>query len=159
VAMSGMGAHGAPIEILLVDDDPGDVILAREALAEYKVRNHVTVLGDGREAIAFLRREPPFADAVRPDLVLLDLNLPGLDGRAVLEALRADPDLSRVPAAVLTTSRAEQDMVRGFHLGAQFYVTKPVDFEALTEIVRQVEQFAFRVDRAGPARSGQRPTR
>jgi CheY-like chemotaxis protein len=136
-----------PIEVLLVEDDEGDVLMTREALDEGKVFNRLSVVGDGVEAIAYLRREQPYADATRPDLVLLDLNLPKRDGRQVLEEVKADPDLRRIPIVVLTTSEAEEDVLRSYDLHANAYVTKPVDFERFVEVIRQIDDFFISVVR------------
>ncbi|MBI2911413.1 MAG: response regulator [Chloroflexi bacterium] len=130
-----------PIEILLVEDNPGDVRLTREALKEGKVRNRMSVARDGAEAMAFLRQEGEYADAPRPHLILLDLNLPGKDGREVLEEIKADPDLMRIPIVVLTTSRAEQDILRSYELHANCYVTKPVDLDQFIKVVQAIEDF------------------
>ena len=130
-----------PIEILLVEDNPGDVRLTREALAEAKVRNNLAVANDGVEALAYLRREPPHENATRPDLVLLDLNLPRKDGREVLAAIKADPDLRRLPVVVLTTSAAEQDILESYNLYANCYITKPVDLDQFLAIVTSIEDF------------------
>jgi CheY-like chemotaxis protein len=138
---------GRPIEILLVEDDPGDTLITREALDQSKVTNNLSVVTNGEEAIAFLRRTGEFADAVRPDLVLLDLNLPRRDGREVLEEVKEDPDLRRIPVVVLTTSGAEEDIVRSYDLHANAYVTKPVDFERFVDVVRQIDDFYFTVVR------------
>jgi DNA-binding response OmpR family regulator len=144
-------ADDALIDILLVEDDPGDVLITREALADHKVRNRVTVLPDGRQAIAYLRRLPPWGDVPVPDLVLLDLNLPGADGRAVLEVIRSERATADVVVAVLTASSLDEAMLRGFGLDVEMYVTKPVDFASLDAIVRRVDRFAVRVDRVGPS--------
>jgi two-component system response regulator len=136
-----------PIEILLVEDDPGDVLITREALEHSKLVNNLHTVGNGEEALAFLRQEGEFVDAVRPDLVLLDLNLPRRDGREVLAEVKGDPDLRRIPIVVLTTSQAEEDIVRSYDLHANAYVTKPVDFEQFVHVVRQVDEFFFTVVR------------
>jgi CheY-like chemotaxis protein len=132
---------GRPIEILLVEDNPGDVRLTIEGLNEGKVRNNLHVAKDGVEALAFLRREAPFADAVRPDLILLDLNLPRKDGREVLAEIKADADLKTIPVVVLTTSRAEQDVLHSYQLQANCYITKPVDLEQFIMVVKSIEDF------------------
>jgi chemotaxis family two-component system response regulator Rcp1 len=132
---------GRPIEILLVEDNPGDVRLTIEGLNEGKVRNNLHVARDGVEAIAFLRREGQFSDAVRPDLILLDLNLPRKDGREVLADIKSDPDLKTIPVVVLTTSRAEQDVLHSYELQANCYITKPVDLEQFITVVRSIENF------------------
>lgn len=136
-----------PVEILLVEDDPGDVLMTREALEESKLFHTLTVLDNGEEAIKFLRREAPYEDAVRPDLVLLDLNLPRLDGREVLSIVKTDPSLRQIPCVVLTTSDAEDDVARSYDLHANAYVTKPVDFTSFTRVVRQIDDFFFTIVR------------
>jgi chemotaxis family two-component system response regulator Rcp1 len=130
-----------PIEILLIEDNPGDARLTQEALREARVSNRLSHVTDGVEAMAFVRREPPFADAARPDLILLDLNLPRKDGREVLAELKADPVLRLIPVVVLTTSEAEQDILRTYELHGNCYITKPVDLEKFLHIVRAVENF------------------
>jgi chemotaxis family two-component system response regulator Rcp1 len=132
---------GRPIEILLVEDNAGDVRLTREALREGHVRNNLTVARDGAEALAMLRHEPLFGEAPRPDLVLLDLNLPKGDGRQVLTEMKNDPDLRRIPVVVLTTSKAEEDVLRSYDLHANSYITKPVDFDQFITMVRSIEAF------------------
>lgn len=136
-----------PIEILLVEDDPGDVELTRETLVESKVMLNLNVASDGIEALAYLRKEGSFAEAVTPDLLLLDLNLPRKDGREVLEEVKADPQLRSIPVIVLTTSQAEEDILRSYGLGANCYIPKPVGFEQFTEVVRSIEEFWFTVVR------------
>jgi two-component system, chemotaxis family, response regulator Rcp1 len=137
----------APIEILLVEDNPGDVRLTVEALKEGKVRNHMSVVTDGEKAMSFLRREDGYADSPRPDLILLDLNLPRKDGREVLAEIKEDPDLRRIPVVVLTTSKAEEDIVRSYNLHANCYITKPVDLDQFISVVRSIEDFWFSVVR------------
>jgi two-component system, chemotaxis family, response regulator Rcp1 len=132
---------GRPIEILLVEDNPGDVRLTVEGLNEGKVRNHLHVARDGVEALAFLRREGEFSNAVRPDLILLDLNLPRKDGREVLQDLKSDPMFRTIPVVVLTTSRSEQDVLRSYELQANCYITKPVDLEQFITVVKSIEDF------------------
>ena len=132
---------GRPIEILLVEDNPGDVRLTIEGLNEGKVRNNLHVAKNGVEAVAFLRREGEFADAVRPDLILLDLNLPRKDGREVLADIKSDPVLTTIPVVVLTTSRAEQDVLHSYQLQANCYITKPVDLEQFITVVKFIEDF------------------
>jgi len=139
-----------PIEILLVEDNPGDVRLTREALKEGKVKNRLTVASDGVEAMAFLRREGEYASSPRPDLILLDLNLPRKDGREVLAEIKADPALRRIPVVVLTTSDAEQDVLRSYNLHANCYVTKPVVLEKFLAIVRSLEDFWLTIVRLPP---------
>jgi CheY-like chemotaxis protein len=129
------------IEILLVEDNPGDVELTREALHDGKIHMNLSVVSDGVEALAFLRREGAYGDAPRPDLILLDLNLPKKDGRAVLADVKADPSLRHIPVVILTSSQAEQDIVRAYDLHANCYVTKPVDLDQFITIVRSIEQF------------------
>jgi chemotaxis family two-component system response regulator Rcp1 len=133
--------NGRPAEILLVEDNPGDVRLTIEALRESKVVNNLNVARDGVEALAFLRREGAYADAVRPDLILLDLNMPRKDGREVLAEIKAEPTLRTIPVVVLTTSRAEQDVVRSYELQANCYITKPVDLEQFFTVVKSIENF------------------
>jgi CheY-like chemotaxis protein len=135
------------IEILLVEDDPGDVLMTREAFEDYKVRNQLHVVNDGVEAMAFLRQEGEHAGKPRPDLVLLDLNLPKMDGREVLEAIKSDTSLSSIPVVVLTTSEAEEDVLSSYSLHANAYVTKPVDFESFIGVVRQIDDFFVTVVR------------
>lgn len=142
---------GVAIEVLLVEDDPGDVLMTREAFEDNKVQNHLHVVNNGVDALAFLRREGDYADAPTPDLVLLDLNLPRMDGREVLAAVKADPELRSIPVVVLTTSEAEEDVLRSYALHANAYVTKPVDFERFIEIVRRIDDFFVSVVRL-PAR-------
>ncbi len=132
---------GLMINVLLIEDDPGDVLITREAFAENKVRNQLSVVSDGVNALAFLRREDGYADAPRPDLILLDLNLPRMDGHEVLEKIKSDADLQRIPVVVLTTSDAEEDVLRSYDLHANAYVTKPVDFERFLGVVRQIDEF------------------
>jgi chemotaxis family two-component system response regulator Rcp1 len=130
-----------PIEILLVEDNPGDVRLTKEALKEGRLRNNLNVAPDGVEALAFLRREGRFADVKRPDVILLDLNLPRKDGRQVLAEIKRDERLRRIPVVVLTTSRDEEDIHRSYDLHANCYITKPVDLDACIGIVRSIEEF------------------
>ena len=135
------------IVILLVEDDPGDVLMTREAFADYKVRNELHVVDDGVDAMAFLRQEGQYADRPRPDLVLLDLNLPRMDGREVLEAIKSDAELASIPVVVLTTSEAEDDILQSYSLHANAYVPKPVDFERFIEVVRRIDDFFVTVVR------------
>ncbi|GAA3935045.1 response regulator [Actinomadura viridis] len=130
-----------PIEVLLVEDDPGDVLLTREAFEDNKVGNNLNVVNDGEEAMAFLRREEPYTDAPRPDLMLLDLNLPRKDGREVLQEIKDDAVLRTIPIVVLTTSEADEDILRSYNLHANAYVTKPVDFDQFIQVVRQIDDF------------------
>jgi len=138
------------VEILLVEDNPGDVRLTREALREGKVRNNLNVVDDGVKALAFLRREGEYAEAPRPDLVLLDLNLPRMGGREVLEAIKANPELRSIPVVVLTSSQAEQDIARAYELQANCYVTKPVDLDQFIAVVKSIEDFWFTIVRLPP---------
>jgi CheY-like chemotaxis protein len=139
--------RAVPIEILLVEDNAADVRLTREALKDAKVHNQLHVAADGVEAMAFLRREGRHADAPRPDLVLLDLNLPKKDGREVLEESKQDPGLQNIPVVILTTSQAEEDVLRSYQLHANAYVTKPVDLERFLEVVRSIESFWLEIVR------------
>jgi CheY-like chemotaxis protein len=139
-----------PIEVLLVEDDPGDVLMTQEAFEEHKVRNNLAVVNDGTEAIAYLRREGQYADVGRPDLVLLDLNLPRRDGREVLAEIKNDPDLRQIPVVVLTTSQADEDILRSYQLHANAYVTKPVDFDRFIAVVRQIDEFFVSVVKLPP---------
>jgi CheY-like chemotaxis protein len=134
-----------PIDILLIEDDPGDIMLTREAFADHKLRNRLVVYSDGRQALRYLRREGP--DSSLPDLILLDLNLPGLDGRDLLTQLSADPVLSAIPVVVLTNSLAEQDILRARRLRVADYVCKPVDFARLVDVVKHIESLAFTIVR------------
>jgi CheY-like chemotaxis protein len=138
---------GQPIEVLLVEDDPGDVLLIQEAFADNKLLNNLNVVNDGEQALAYLRREGPYADAPRPDLMLLDLNLPRKDGREVLQEVKSDEGLRTIPVVVLTTSEAEEDVLRSYQLHANAYVAKPVDFERFVSIVRQIDDFFVSVVR------------
>ncbi|MEU5716994.1 response regulator [Streptomyces sp. NPDC020403] len=136
-----------PIEVLLVEDDPGDELMTREAFEDNKIRNTLHVVRDGQEALDFLYRRGEYADAPRPDLVLLDLNLPKYDGRQVLERIKTDPELALIPVVVLTTSSAEEDILRSYKLHANAYVTKPVDLEQFIGAVRQIDDFFVSVVR------------
>lgn len=133
--------YGKSVEILLVEDNPGDVRLTQEALRGVKVRNSLSVVEDGVEAMAFLRREGAYANAPRPDIVLLDLNLPRMDGTEVLAAIKGDPDFKCIPVVVLTTSQADEDIVRSYRLNANCYVSKPVDFDQFIHVVQSIEDF------------------
>lgn len=138
-----MRAHRdhSPIEILLVEDNPGDVRLTQEVLKEGRIRNTLNVVTDGVEALAFLRREGAYADAPLQDMVLLDLNLPRMDGREVLAEIKGDPELRQIPVVVLTTSSAEVDIVKAYDLHANCYITKPVDLDQFENVVRSIEDF------------------
>lgn len=132
---------GRSIEILLVEDSPGDVRLTQEALKEGKIRNKLTVASDGVEALAVLRRQGAYANAPRPDIILLDLNLPRVDGREVLAAIKKDLALHRIPVVVLTTSKAEEDVLKSYELSANCYITKPVDLDQFIAVIRSIEDF------------------
>ena len=129
------------VDVLLVEDDDGDVLMTREAFEHHKIRNKLHVVQDGEEALQFLHREGPYADAPRPGLILLDLNLPRRDGREVLAELKADPELRVIPVVVLTTSEAEEDILRSYSLHANAYVSKPVDFDRFVDVIRQIDDF------------------
>ncbi|HQV47787.1 MAG: response regulator [Dokdonella sp.] len=140
-----MNATAAPfsqvVEILLVEDNEGDIRLTREALKEGRIRNRLNVVSDGEQALRFLRREQEFAGMPRPDLVLLDLNLPRLDGREVLAAIKKDPDLKQIPVVVLTSSRADEDLLKAYDSHANCYISKPVGFEDFMQVIRSIENF------------------
>ena len=129
------------IDVLMVEDDDGDILMTREAFEYYKVQNRLHVVTDGEQALQFLRRQGPYADAPRPGLILLDVNLPRVSGLEVLAELKNDPDLLVIPVVMLTTSRAEEDIVRSYSLHANAFVTKPVDFEHFMEAIRQIDNF------------------
>jgi CheY-like chemotaxis protein len=139
-----------PIEVLLVEDDPGDVLMTTEAFEEHKVGNRLHVVPDGVDALAYLRREGPYQDATRPDLILLDLNLPRVDGREVLAEIKKDESLRSIPVVVLTTSQADEDILRSYQLHANAYVTKPVDFDRFVSVVRQIDDFFISVVKLPP---------
>ena len=141
---------GEPIEILMVDDSMGDVRLAQEALKEARVRNRLSVVHDGEQAMAFLRREDGYGDAPRPDLVLLDLNMPRMDGREVLAQIKGDPDLRSIPVVILTSSEAERDISGAYELQANCYITKPVDLDQFITVVRSIEDFWLAVVKLPP---------
>ena len=130
-----------PVDILLVDDSPADVDLTREALRDARMLNRMFVVGDGVEALAFLRREGPHADAPRPDLILLDLNMPRMNGREVLAEIKSDPKLRRIPVVILTTSQAETDILQTYDLHANCFVTKPVELDQFVEVAKSIEGF------------------
>lgn len=132
---------GRPVEFLLAEDNPGDVRLTREALRESKISNNLNVVPDGVEAMAFLRREGQYADAPRPDVILLDLNLPKKDGREVLAEVKVDPNLRLIPVVIITSSEAEQDVLKTYELHANCYVTKPVDLEQFIKVIQSIETF------------------
>ncbi len=141
---------GRPINILLVEDNPGDARLTMEALRDAKVRNELSVVVDGVEAMAFLRRENGYAGAPRPDLILLDLNLPRKDGRQVLEEIKQDKNLQRIPIAVLTTSQAEKDILTSYNLHANCYIAKPVDLDEFVRVVKGIEEFWLSIVKLPP---------
>ena len=143
-------AFGRPVEILLVEDNPGDVRLTQEALRDAKVRNNMYVARDGEDATAFLRQAGEYADAPRPDLILLDLNLPKKNGREVLKEIKSDADMRRIPVVVLTTSRAEEDIIKAYDLNANCYVTKPVDLDQFVQVVRSIEDFWLTIVKLPP---------
>jgi CheY-like chemotaxis protein len=129
------------VEILLVEDDPGDVVLVRESFMDDKVGNNLSVVNDGVEALAYLRAEGKYAKRPRPDLIVLDLNLPRKNGIEVLAEIKSDPELALIPVVVLTTSEAEEDIVRTYRLHANAYITKPVDFDRFRAVVHQIDEF------------------
>ncbi|PLZ94703.1 response regulator [Fischerella thermalis CCMEE 5196] len=139
-----------PIEILLIEDNPGDVELTKIALEDSKISVNLNIVEDGVEAIAFLRREGKYANVPHPDIVLLDLNLPKKDGREVLAEIKADEKLKRIPVVVLTTSQAEEDVLRVYNLSANCYITKPVDFDQFVKIVQSIENFWFTIVKLPP---------
>lgn len=134
-------AMGRPVEFLLAEDNPGDVRLTKEALRESKISNNLNVVPDGVEAMAFLRRTGNYPNAPRPDVILLDLNLPKKDGREVLAEVKADPNLRLIPVVIITSSEAEQDVLRTYELHANCYVTKPVDLEQFIKVIQSIETF------------------
>lgn len=138
------------IDILLVEDDPGDVELTREGLAGGKVDVNLHTVEDGSKALRFLRREEPYGKACRPDIILLDLNMPKMDGKEVLREIKSDPDLRSIPVVVLTTSEAETDILKCYDLGASCYIPKPVGFDAFIKVVRLFEDFWFTVVKMPP---------
>jgi two-component system, chemotaxis family, response regulator Rcp1 len=140
----------APIEILLVEDNPGDVRLTQEALRDSKLHNRLSVVEDGVEALAFLKREGHYNDSPRPDIILLDLNLPRKSGREVLEEIKNDEVLKRIPVVVLTTSEDERDVMASYNLHANCYITKPVDLSQFITIVRNIKEFWFTIVRLPP---------
>ncbi len=133
------------IEILLVEDNPGDTDLAREALVTSKIQNTLHVVNDGEKAMAFLRNEGKYASAPRPDLILLDLNLPRKDGREVLAEIKLDDDLKRIPVVILTSSKADEDVIKSYNLHANCYITKPLDFFQFTRVIQSIEDFWLRI--------------
>jgi two-component system, chemotaxis family, response regulator Rcp1 len=145
--MESIGTDAAPIEVLLVEDSPGDVRLTREAFKDAKVHINMHVASDGAKAMAFLKREGEYATAPRPDLILLDLNLPRKDGREVLEEIKEDPILKTIPVVVLTTSSSEADVLRSYQLHANCYITKPVGLEGFLTVVKSIDSFWLSVVR------------
>jgi CheY-like chemotaxis protein len=143
-------ACGRAVELLLVEDNPGDADLTRETLQESKLPNHICVVNNGVEAMAYLRREGKYADRTRPDLILLDLNLPKKDGREVLAEIKVDPRLRRIPVVVLTTSSAERDILETYDLHANCYITKPVNLDQFSAVVRAIEEFWFTIVKLPP---------
>jgi len=129
------------LDVLLVEDDPGDVVIAREAMAAGQLSTQLEVVSDGVEAMEYLRKKGSYSKARRPDLILLDLNLPRMSGHEVLAEVKADPKLRRIPVVVLSTSTADEDIVRSYDLHASVYVSKPVDFDAFTDVVKQIDEF------------------
>jgi CheY-like chemotaxis protein len=136
-----------PVEILLVEDNEGDVGLVEEVFEDAKIRNSLHVAEDGEEAMLFLNKENPFANAPTPDIILLDLNLPQKDGREVLEEIKTNDKLKRIPVVVLTTSKAEEDIVKSYDLHANSYITKPVDFDQFIRVIKSIEDFWLEVVR------------
>ena len=139
-----------PVRILLIEDNDGDALLTEEALRTNKLAVNMDRARDGTEALAFLRREPPYADAGRPDLILLDLNMPKMNGREFLQTVKRDEDLCSIPVVVLTTSNADQDVLQSYELQASCYITKPVDFEQFQRIVQELGHFWFTLVRLPP---------
>ncbi len=142
-----------PVHVLLVEDNPADVRLTREVLADGKITNTLHVVSDGEEAMAFLRNKPPFASAPRPDLILLDLNLPRKDGREVLAEVKSDPSLKLIPVVILTTSRSDRDILESYNLHANCYISKPVDLLQFMEVVRTIEDFWLAIVKLPPRTS------
>jgi two-component system, chemotaxis family, response regulator Rcp1 len=143
-------APAVPIEILLVEDNPGDADLAREAMENSKIRNTLSVVVDGLEALDFLYRRGKYADAPRPDLILLDLNLPKKNGREVLAEIKCDEDLKRIPVVILTASKDEEDILKSYNLHANCYITKPIDLHQFVRVVRAIEDFWLTIVKLPP---------
>ncbi len=139
-----------PIEILLVEDSPGDIRLTQEVLKGGKINNHLSVVEDGVQAIAFLNRELPYTTAPYPNLILLDLNLPKKDGREVLEVIKADPKFKRIPVIILTTSRAEEDIAQAYDLHANCYIAKPIDLDQFIRVIKSIEEFWLTIVKLPP---------
>lgn len=146
-----LGSTGRAVEVLLVEDSRGDARLTMEALKDGKVLNHINWVIDGVEAMRFLRREGEYAGVARPDLILLDLNMPRKSGREVLDEIKSDRDLKRIPVVILTTSEAEEDVLRTYDLNASCYVAKPVDLDRFIQVVKKIEDFWFTVVKLPPA--------
>ena len=138
------------VDVLLVEDDPGDILMTKEAFEHYKIRNHLHVVTDGEQALQFLHRTGDYAAAPRPGLILLDLNLPRRSGHEVLAELKEDPELRVIPVVILTTSQAEEDILRSYSLHANAYVSKPVDFERFIDVIRQIDNFFITVVKLPP---------
>jgi len=136
-----------PIEILLVEDNPAEVRLTVEGLKEARIANKLSAVNDGQSAIEYLRRRGEYASAPRPDLILLDLNLPGIDGRTVLRTIKEDPELKVIPVVIITSSEAETDIIKSYEDHANCFISKPIDFEGFTRVVRSIEHFWFTVVR------------
>jgi CheY-like chemotaxis protein len=151
IMVSEIAVH--PIEILLVEDSPGDARLAREALQDAKVRNHLHWVDNGEEAMSFLRKEGKHARVPRPDLILLDLNLPRKDGREVLAEIKGDADLKRIPVVILTVSKDEEDVLKTYNLHANCFITKPIDLNQFIKIVKSIEDFWLTVVKLPPGES------
>jgi CheY-like chemotaxis protein len=154
--MTTTGRYGRPLEILMVEDNPGDVRLAVEAFKEGKILSRLSVVEDGSSALDFLRRASGYEDAPRPDLILLDLNLPRRDGREVLAEVKTDEDLLDIPVIVLTTSKSDEDVSRAYHLHANCYINKPVDLDQFLAVIRSIETFWLTTVRLPPRRTPRR---
>lgn len=148
--MSSTLSARVPVEILLVEDNAGDIRLTREALKESKIANNLHVVGDGEQALDFLHQRAQYVDAIRPDLVILDLNLPKVDGREVLEHIKADPHLRMIPVAVMTTSKNDEDVTRSYAAYANCYIRKPLDIEGFFAVVASIETFWFQIVKLPP---------
>ena len=148
--MTTVTRGGKVIDILLVEDNPGDARLARESLKDSKIRNNITVARDGIEAMEFLRHQGAHADAPRPDLILLDLNLPRKDGREVLAEIKADPEFKRIPVVILTISKDEEDVIKTYNLHANCFITKPIDLEQFLKVVKAIEDFWLTIVKLPP---------
>ena len=152
-AAAGAGGGAGEVDVLLVEDDDGDALIIAEAFEHYRIRNRLHVVTDGELAMRFLHGDPPYAEAPRPGLVLLDVNLPRVSGLDVLAAIKSDPDLLTLPVVMLTSSRAEEDILRSYTLHANAYVSKPVDFEHFIDAIRQIDDFFLTLVRLPPAKS------